>query len=212
MDENRGLGEALAFGISKCKNELIARMDADDISLSDRCEKQLIEFRKKNVDVVGGLIVEFYDKPSNLKNVRVVPEHLDEIIKFSKFRSPVNHVSVMYKRSSVLAAGGYKDFPFLEDYYLWIRMLANGAIFYNMQQPLVLVRTGKSMYVRRSGFKLCRSQVRLAKYMKSIGYVSYGDFLKNVIVRVGGTLLPSLIRRSIYEQKLRDKANPCNYQ
>lgn len=206
LKENQGLGKALAYGMAKSKHELVARMDADDISLPDRCEKQLKRFEEADVDVVGGLIAEFCEDPNSLKSVRVVPEHMEDILEFAKMRSPVNHVSVMYKKTTVLLAGGYEDLSYLEDYYLWIRMLEKGAIFSNIQEILVLVRAGRQMYARRSGLILCSSQIKLARYMRSVGFLTTGEFLKNLVIRVSGTLLPNSMRKMIYEFKLRDKA------
>ena len=44
LPENRGIGPALAAGVESCRNNLIARMDSDDIACPERCEKQLVQF------------------------------------------------------------------------------------------------------------------------------------------------------------------------
>ena len=107
LPENKGLGNALNKGLEISKNELVARMDTDDISLPDRCKKQLMEFEKnKNLCIVGTQINEFIDQPTEIIRSRVVPLTYDDILEFSKRRSPFNHPTVMYKKTKVLELGG----------------------------------------------------------------------------------------------------------
>ena len=133
FEKNMGLGRALQVGVNACKNELIARMDSDDISLPDRCEKELAFFETHpDVSIVGGVIEEFTDitpgafVPNEIKTKRVVPETAEEIALFAKKRNPFNHPSVMYCKEAVLAAGNYQDVRYMQDYYLWIHMLIAG--------------------------------------------------------------------------------------
>lgn len=152
LEKNGGLGKALNVGLKRCKNELIARMDSDDISRQDRCEKQLTVFRGcPELAIVGGIVEEFKLSPDAAGPRRVVPERQEEIIAFAKNRNPFNHPSVMYKKSAVEAVEGYKDFYLLEDYYLWVRMLSKGFAGYNIQEPLLKMRSGSALYTRRGG-------------------------------------------------------------
>lgn len=147
---NRGLGKALNEGLKYCSHELVARMDTDDIAMPERFEKQLAVFKKyPDIDVVGAWINEFEDNVSNIKSVRKLPELPDDIRQFAKRRNPINHPVVMFRKSAVLAAGGYRHFPLFEDYYLWIRMLMNGAKFYNIQESLLYFRFSSEMFKRR---------------------------------------------------------------
>ena len=117
LEKNSGLGNALNIGIEYCKNELIARMDSDDISRPDRCERQLkILAENPEVDIVSGTVEEFSKSAEEIKASRVLPEKHDDIVKFAKRRNPFNHPCVMYRKSAVEAAGGYQDFYLLEDY------------------------------------------------------------------------------------------------
>lgn len=151
---NRGLGKALNEGLKYCSHELVARMDTDDIAMPERFEKQLAVFKKyPDIDVVGAWINEFEDNVSNIKSVRKLPELPDDIRQFAKRRNPINHPVVMFRKSAVLAAGGYRHFPLFEDYYLWIRMLMNGAKFYNIQESLLYFRFSSEMFKRRGGWK-----------------------------------------------------------
>ena len=109
LSENKGLGEALSIGIENCRNELIARMDTDDISVNNRCEKQLESFRSnKKLSVVGTSVSEFIDDPSIRVAFKGVKTRDEDIKQQMKFRNPFNHPSVMFKKSDVLKAGGYR--------------------------------------------------------------------------------------------------------
>ena len=163
-EKNQGLGFALNYGLQKCKYDLVARMDTDDISVKTRFELQVAFMdTHKNIDVLGGQIVEFYEEEIIAK--REVPLNHTEIIKFIKGRNPFNHMTVMFRKSSVIKAGNYIDLHFLEDYYLWVRMLVYNCKFSNLDEILVYARTGVDMYKRRGGYKYFKSWVTLERYM-----------------------------------------------
>lgn len=208
MPSNKGLGPALNYGLNQCRNEIVARMDSDDVSLSDRLSKQIEILLREQLDVVGSLIAEFYEDIDDVRNIRQVPEIHEAIREFAKVRNPVNHVSAVFRKSSVISCGGYVDMAFAEDYYLWLRMLVRGYRFQNLQEVLVMVRTGDDMYRRRSGIKLSVSQVRLLHFMRGTGLIDWAEFLTGSLVRVGGSLLPTTIRRFIYERFLRTRIAP----
>ena len=135
LKKNVGLGNALNEGIKYCKNEMIARMDSDDISYPDRCEKQVVIFNTHpEVSICSGIVEEFTNDPNIVDTQRILPETNDEIVKFAKKRNPFNHPCVMYKKSAVEDVGSYQDFYLLEDYYLWLRMLMSGYQGYNIQE------------------------------------------------------------------------------
>ena len=128
LSKNLGLGLALNEGLKICRNDLVARMDSDDISLTHRCEEQLSEFEKDDeLVIVGSYIDEFIDTPSNIISSRVVPNTHEEIVKFSKRRNPFNHPTVMFKRSIVLKIGGYKNFRRKS----WVKCSSYINIIYN---------------------------------------------------------------------------------
>ena len=119
LAKNGGLGNALNEGIKHCKNELVARMDSDDIAYPDRCEKQIAVFNiHSEVSICSGIVEEFTTDPNTVDTKRVPPETNAEIVEFAKKRNPFNHPCVMYKKSAVEAVGSYQDFYLLEDYYL----------------------------------------------------------------------------------------------
>ena len=204
LAKNGGLGNALNEGIKHCKNELVARMDSDDIAYQDRCEKQIAAFyTHPEVSVCSGIVEEFTRTPDVVDAKRVPPEAHEEIVEFAKKRNPFNHPCVMYKRSAVEAVGSYQDFYLLEDYYLWLRMLMAGYQGYNIQEPLLHMRAGSDMYLRRAGWKYAKTQARLFKFMKSQGFIGEGQYIKSCVIRSGSALAPNWLRKLMFEKVLR---------
>lgn len=205
--KNLGLGLALNVGLKACRNELVARMDTDDISKTERCEKQLHYFEQHSeTDIVGGDIAEFIGDESNIVGKRVVPQTNEEIREYMKKRCAFNHMSVMYKKGSVQAAGGYQDWFWNEDYYLWIRMLLNGAVFANTGTVLVDVRTGKEMYQRRGGKKYFKSEVRLQWFMLKNHLIGFPRCILNVAQRlILQVLMPSKVRGIVFRTFARQR-------
>lgn len=204
LAKNGGLGNALNEGIKHCKNELVARMDSDDIAYQDRCEKQIAVFYKHpEVSICSGIVEEFTSTPDVVDAKRVPLEAHEEIVEFAKKRNPFNHPCVMYKKSAVEAVGSYQDFYLLEDYYLWLRMLMAGYQGYNIQESLLHMRAGSDMYLRRAGWKYAKTQARLFKFMKSQGFIDEGQYIKSCVIRSGSALAPNWLRKLMFEKVLR---------
>ena len=204
LKKNVGLGNALNKGIQQCKNELVARMDSDDISYPDRCEKQLAVFNTySEISVCSGIVEEFATNPKVVEARRVPPETHAEIREFAKVRNPFNHPCVMYKKSDVETVGSYKDFYLLEDYYLWVRMIIAGYRGYNLQEPLLHMRAGTDMYMRRGGLKYAKTQEKLFRFMKNNGFISKGQYIKNCVIRGESSLAPNWLRKFVFEKVLR---------
>lgn len=204
LAKNGGLGNALNEGIKHCKNELVARMDSDDIAYQDRCEKQIAVFYKHSeVSICSGIVEEFTSTPDVVDAKRVPPEAHEEIVEFAKKRNPFNHPCVMYKKSVVEAVGSYQDFYLLEDYYLWLRMLMAGYQGYNIQEPLLHMRAGSDMYLRRAGWKYAKTQVKLFKFMKEQGFIGEGQYIKSCVIRSGSALAPNWLIKLMFEKVLR---------
>ena len=204
LKTNGGLGNALNIGIKHCKHELVARMDSDDISRPDRCERQLKVFKEHpDVRICSGIVEEFIVSTDQIEARRVPPETQNEIVQFAKKRNPFNHPCVMYKKSAVEKSGGYKDFYLLEDYYLWIRMIQAGFQGYNIQEPLLWMRAGSEMYKRRAGWKYVKSQITLFKYMKDTEFISEVQYLKSISTRFLSSLMPNGIREAMFKIFMR---------
>lgn len=207
LEKNGGLGNALKIAVENAKYNLIARMDSDDVSVNTRFEEQLSFFvNNPDIDIVGGDITEFIDKESNVVGKRSVPKSNLEIREYMKTRCAMNHVSVMYKKASVMDAGGYQDWFWNEDYYLWIRMWLNGAKFANTGTVLVNVRVGEEMYQRRGGAKYFNSEKGLQDYMLQHDMINYITYLNNVGKRfVVQKLLSNKIRGWVFRTFARKK-------
>lgn len=206
LPENKGLGNALRIGMEEACNEIVARMDADDISMPDRFEKQMHYLHAHpECDVLGGQITEFIDCEKNIIGKRAVPYKNDEILMWLKKRCPFNHMSVTALRSRVLKVGNYIDWHFNEDYYLWIRMAEVGCGFANLPDTLVNVRVGKDMYARRGGWRYFKSEKGLQDYMLRKQIIGLPRYLFNVTIRFGvQVLLPNKIRAFVFKTIFRN--------
>lgn len=204
MKKNVGLGQALAKGVQLSSNELIARMDTDDIAVFDRLEKQY-EYMMKHpeISVTAGYMEEFCDDDSDYHKVKTMPIQMSDIVQYAKYRNPMNHMTVMFRRSKVLEAGNYRHFPYLEDYDLWCRMIAKGNLFYNFPEVLVKARTNKNLYGRRGGISYCRQYLKLRKEQRKEKLLNFKEYHIARILTMGITLLPSSIRKFVYQKILR---------
>lgn len=204
LAQNSGLGNALNVGIEHCKNELIARMDSDDIAYSDRCKRQIDMFNTyPQISICSGVVEEFATDPNIVDTKRVPPEKNADILEFAKERNPFNHPCVMYKKYAVKAVGSYQDFYLLEDYYLWLRMLMAGYQGYNIQEPLLHMRAGSCLYLRRSGWKYAMSQIKLFTFMKKQGFIGIGQYIKSCVIRIGSSFSPNWLRKFMFKKVLR---------
>lgn len=205
FESNKGLGIALKKAIEECGNEIIARMDSDDIALKTRFEEQLKIFNlDPKADIVGGDIEEFIGNINNRVGKREVPQNDDEIKKYIKKRCPLNHVTVMYKKKAVIAAGNYKDLFWNEDYYLWIRMAEKKCVMRNTGTTLVYVRVGEEMYKRRGGKRYFQSEKFLQDYMLKTGMINYAEYSLNLVKRfIVQILLPNNIRGWVFKKFAR---------
>lgn len=205
FQENQGHGNARRASIANSSYNLIALMDADDISVKDRFEKQLIAFTS-DYDVCGGNISEFIDDESNIVSYRIVPNNDSEIKKYAKSRCPMNQMTVMFKKEMYDKSGGYIDWYQDEDYYLWLRMIKNGAKFYNNGIVMVNVRVGKDMYMRRGGYKYYKSEKKLQKYMLNEKFISYPRYIMNCFKRfIVQVLMPNKLRGFIFKKFARSR-------
>lgn len=205
LKKNCGHGEARRIGLQHCVHDLVALMDADDISVENRFEKQLEMFRKyPELAVVGGDITEFTDTPEHPVGARIVLEEDARIKEDMKKRCPMNQVTVMFRNACVEAAGGYRDWYCEEDYYLWLRMHLGGYKFANIPETLVNVRVGKDMYRRRGGIRYFLSEAKLQRYMLQNGIIGTGTYLINVGKRlVVQVLLPNRLRSWVFQKFAR---------
>ncbi len=205
MPANVGLGPALDAGLAASEHEVVARMDADDLSVPERFEKQL-PYLEAGADIVGSGLWEFGQDLTDVVGRRTPPTDPDEIRRVIRFRDPFNHPTVVYRRSAVLAAGGYTDMALMEDYLLFTRMVAGGAVPANIAEPLVHYRVGDGAYARRGGVRLLRSEVALQRRFRALGLTTRGQFARNVAVRGGYRLVPEGVRKVAYRRLLANRS------
>lgn len=202
LEKNMGLGNALRIGVEECSNEIIARMDTDDIAYSNRFERQIEYFKiYPETDVLGTFMSEFIDDISNVICIKDAP--LDKIEKYMKYRDPVNHPSVILKKSKVLEAGNYQEILLNEDSYLWRRMLKKGAIFKNIPESLMYFRVSNDTYKRRGGWKYVKAEWYLQKKYLELGVINKFEFWQNILLKSIVRLIPNRLRKFIYLKLLR---------
>ncbi len=205
LEKNQGLGLALREGTEFCRNDIIVRMDMDDICVADRCEKQIkILDENSEIDVIGSNIVEFIDNVENVVGSRVVAEEHEQICEYMKARCPFNHMTVAMRKKALEKADGYKHWWLNEDSYLWVRMYLVGCKFYNIQENLVMVRVGKEMYARRGGYKYYKSERDLFKFMYKNKVINWFEYQKAKFIRfVVQVLMTNSIRQWFFKKFAR---------
>lgn len=201
---NLGLGLALNVGLKECRNELVARMDTDDCSKPERCEKQLQRFLEKPyLAVVGSHIDEFIGDISNVVSQRIVPTTSEEIYKFAKKRSAFNHPAVMYSKTAVLENNGYADLKRNQDVDLFGRMLFNGNKAENIDEALLWFRSSDELAKRRKSWQNTWSYVATIRKFWKMGYSSFADYAIVGIAQTGMYLMPIKLQNYIYKNFLR---------
>ena len=211
LENNVGLGEALNYGVRHCKYDLIGRMDTDDISLPTRFELQMKEFiENKELALCGGQIAEFENDPQIISGYRKVPLTQAAILKFAKKRNPFNHVTVMFRKQAILESGNYQDMPYFEDYWLWVRILQKGYVVKNIEQVLVNVRAGAEMLARRGGLSYARASYIFLQATYKSGLIFYSEYLERLVIRISVVMMPTCIRKFLYNKILR-KSGDNNY-
>lgn len=204
IEKNVGLGRALNIGLKYCKNNIVARMDSDDISIKTRCEKQLkYLIENSHVDLVGSDVLEFEENPIYREYYKKLPHSYEEIKKYSLKRNPICHPSVMFKKDMIESVGGYKHCLLFEDYYLWIRVLNSGKIIENISEPLIYMRVDNGMYHRRGGWKYIFNILEFRKKAYRIKYNSLNQAINYSIPQVLIAILPKSVRVYFYKNILR---------
>jgi glycosyltransferase involved in cell wall biosynthesis len=196
LEQNQGLGPALDRGLAASWFDVVARQDADDVSMPHRFEVELPFI--EDADIVGAGLFEFVADIDDIVGQRIPPTDPAQIQRYARMHDPFNHPTVVYRRRAVLAAGGYGELPLMEDYALFARMLAGGARAINVAEPLVYYRVGPEAFKRRGGTGLLRSELRLQREFRRDGFISSVEYVRNVMVRGGYRMIPWWCRRAVY--------------
>lgn len=198
LEKNVQLGRALEAGLKACHHELVARMDTDDIMMPDRLEKQY-RFMTEHPEITacGGDIAEFMEEDVILRE-KHMPTSSQDLYGYGKKRNPLNHMTVMFRKSTIEVVGGYRHFPGLEDYDLWSRLLANGYQIANIPEVLVKARIGDRFASRRGGWAYFKRYIQLRKEQHQIGYLNKKEYIVACILTFGITVMPEKLREKAY--------------
>lgn len=201
LKQNTGLANALNRGLEHVTTPLVLRADADDINAIDRFERQ-VQLLSQGYDVVGSCIEEV-DPENNLLSTKIVPEEHQEIMRYMKFRNPVNHMTAGFRVEKVRSVGGYPELHLKEDYGLWALLGSAGCTFRNSNDLWVQVIRDEAMYARRSGLQHVRSEFRLQQLLVRTRYNNF--FLGALICmsRIIAMSTPKEMKKLLYEKYLR---------
>lgn len=204
-EQNNGQGIAHSMAVSHAKYDWIAIMDADDISVPDRFEKQLAVIADHpEISVLGGQIDEFIGTPDNVVGIRNVPLEDYMIKRYLRIRCPFNHMSILLNTHMVKEAGNYQDWHYNEDYFLYCRMLEKGAVFCNLPDILCHVRVGKEMYERRGGWRYFKSEAKLQGWMYKHKIIAFPRYCINVAIRLCvQVFMPNWLRGFVFQKLFR---------
>ena len=208
LPRNVGVGLAAKEGLAVCRNDLIAKMDSDDISLPDRCRIQLSRFSENpDLAMIGGVIEEFDNRTGKVFAVRTVPEDNDSIRTRARRRSPFNNVTMMYRKSAAEAAGGYRDLRRGEDYDLYLRMLINGCYAENLPQTLARVRVDSDTHRRRASWSAMKGCASIWWHSYRVGFSSLADLIICLCGQMFLVICPGRIQQMLYKRFLRKQIN-----
>ncbi|WP_086931427.1 glycosyltransferase [Agarilytica rhodophyticola] len=198
LEYNRGLAFALNEGLKHCTNDIVARMDADDIALSNRFESQ-VPYMNLNPDVavLSSWVEEIDPETEKVLGVRKVPPCDYSIRRMAERRNPINHPVSIFRKSAVLDLGGYPNFRKSQDYALWSLMLNNGCKMANLQKVLLKMRAGDALMSRR-GMEYFKHELKLLSFQRKIGFISWYNFIVNCSIRAFFRLAPSSLQLVMY--------------
>lgn len=199
LPDNRGLTEALNAGLDAARYPVVARMDADDVSVPERFEKQWA-LLSQGYDLVGTGMVEFEIDPDQPISERVPPTGAARIRDHARTHNPFNHPTMMYRVAALDAVGRYQPFGKMEDYWLGVRLIASGARVENIAEPLVKYRVGAGAFARRGGWQEAKTEWALQREMLRIGFISRGQYARNVVVKGVYRLMPASLKRVLFRK------------
>lgn len=204
IETNRGLINALNTGLEYCASEWIIRMDADDVAMPERIEKQLDYLdMHKNIDVLGAAMLEFENDPSQPSRLKPVVSSHQEILKQLPLRNPINHPTACIRKRKLLDAGGYPALPLLEDYLLWGKMIHNGAQFHNLTEALIHYRFDETTLTRRRGSGNFGNECKLRWWLYRHGLSGTLKLILGIILQVILRFSPLSLQRFLWHASRR---------
>lgn len=203
LPEHKGIGICCNLGLETCSNDIVVRMDSDDISEPTRCELEMAEYvADPSLDIVSGYILEF-EQDKNVGYLRTVPTDPEETLRYARRRMPFSNVTIAYRKSKVLECGGYKELSRAEDYDLVCRMLMADAKFKTLPEILVRVRVDAGAFARRKNWGHIKALIGVRWGLYRMGFTSLWDFIVMAGSHLVSLLMPEKLIRWLYEKKLR---------
>lgn len=205
LEKNGGLGPALNIGLEHCSCDLVMRMDTDDIACPDRFEIQYKYMKEHpDVSVLSGAIGEFNQSPDEELRIKTLPLSAEELKKYNKFRNPVNHMAACLRKKDILEVGSYQPMTYLEDHYLWERLIVAGKKIEAVPDLLVKARIGNGFYDRRGSKNYIKGWKTLSKYMYDNDVISLPEKMRNDLGMYVMVYCPEWFRKLLYKVILRN--------
>lgn len=199
LKKNSGLAKALNSGLLICKNDLVARMDSDDISLPERFQIQYkFMIANPDIDVISGQIEEWNNELTIKISERNLPTEHSPILNFAKSRSPISHPAAFFRKEKVVSCGGYPEI-YPEDYALWGIMLSRGCRFANVPEIILKMRISDSITSRR-GFSFLKGEIKTFLHFYKIGLLNKPELIKSIIIKSFLRLSPNYLKLFLYKR------------
>lgn len=202
---NRGLSTALNIGLEKCRNEIVFRMDTDDVCYPNRFERILKEYETDNDLEIVGSFATMIDE--NGKELGMMKAPTDEKDIYNKvWTCPFLHPTVSFKKSSILRVGSYNPHsgPRQDDYELWFRCIEGKLHCRNLEKPL--------LYYRFFADSVNRNNIRVGWWRFKVGLRGAIKCKCSPIAYIGvaypliRSLMPPFVRKCMYV--IAEKINP----
>lgn len=201
---NVGVGACANAALRAARTDIIVKMDSDDISLPERCEKQVrLLAERPGLDMCGAFLEEFDDVTNEKTAVKSTPVYSADVKAYARRRNPFNNPTFAYRRSAALAAGGYSQKGRCEDYDFVVKMLMNGSEGENIPEVLLRYRVTKGNLQRRRNLANTKGfiAVRYKNYRR--GFSSLADFLIPCAAQIMLFFMPPGLTGLFYKKLLR---------
>lgn len=200
LERQHGLAGALNAGLAQCGGEYVMRMDSDDLTDARRLEVQMAYAADNpSVDLIGSWATEFADPGDRAIAVKTAPADHDGIIRALKWRNVLCHPSILVRRQTLLAVGGYRtSIGKLEDYDLFVRLALGGARFHVIPRSLVYVRVSMGQRRRRGGLDHLVHDLRFRAECRRAGFLSWPEFVASGTAYTVFRLVPGRVRDLLY--------------
>lgn len=149
-EKNIGLTGSLNRGLSLAKGEYIARMDADDISLPYRLERQLEYIKKNQYDLIGGITQMIDEDGNSIYSIQKVPTDFNKIKKALRYGQCIAHPTWLGRKEVFDYLNGYRNIPFCEDFDFTLRVVLNGFKISNLNETVLKYRMTKNSISRNN--------------------------------------------------------------